>query len=388
MASLTLAEDVQLGADLQAEVRRRLLDRLSREEAAGPFRRLAGVLMAADLGGARGWMEEELRGHDPLRLRRVLELLPGLGEAEAQPLSTVILRLAGEGADLGVRTQALRALAGLKVPFDAEVRQVLEKARQEREPALRNAAAWMGCELGQPEDLGLVKVPAGEFLMGSVEEKYVFQPEQPQHTVYLPSFYIGRYPVTVGAFSQFLASSGHKLQKEDHFREWNHHEDHPVVRVSWTDAVEYARWHGMSLPSEAEWEKAARGTDGRRYPWGNEWKAGHANTLERWPSRRQATTLPAGSFSPQGDSPYGCSDMVGNAWEWTRSLSGPYPYDQADGREDLQASPYFRVLRGGALDDDSKYRYARCAVRSIDDPRDSPKYIGFRLVLSPFASVL
>lgn len=299
-----------------------------------------------------------------------------------------ILRLAGESADLGVRIHALRTLGGLKIPFDAEVRQVLEKARREREPALKNAAAWAWCELGRPEDLGLVKVPAGEFLMGSVEEQYeIPSNEGPQHMLYLPAFYIGRYPVTVGEFSEFLASSGHKLEKESRFRKGNQHEDHPVVRVSWADAVEYARWHGMSLPSEAEWEKAARGTDGRRYPWGNEWKPGHANTLENWPSQGKATTTPVGSFSPQGDSPYGCGDMAGNVWEWTRCLAGPYPYDPADGREDLRGSlTGWQMVRGGALDHDA--RYARCAVRLCDDFRAPLRYLGFRVVLIPFPSDL
>jgi formylglycine-generating enzyme required for sulfatase activity len=344
---------------------------------------LAEVLTRAGPEGARRWLKEELGGRDTLRLRRVLELLPGLGEEYSRPLSAVILRLAREGADLGVRTRALLNLGRLQVPFDAEVRQVLEEARREREPALKNAAAWAWCELGRPEDLGLVKVPAGNFLMGSGEEKYEILSERPQHTLFLPAFYIGRYPVTVKAFSEFLSSSGHKLEKEDRFREGNQHEDHPAVKVSWAGAVEYARWHGMSLPSEAEWEKAARGTDGRRHPWGNEWKPGHANTLENWPSRRKATTTPVGSFSPQGDSPYGCGDMAGNVWEWTRCVDGPYPYDPADGREDFRGSlKGWQMVRGGALDNDS--RHARCAVRFCDDFRDPPKYVGFRVVLIPY----
>jgi Sulfatase-modifying factor enzyme 1 len=128
---------------------------------------------------------------------------------EAPSSLSEVLHLAGEGADLGARIQALRILAGLKVPLDADVRQVLERARQEREPALRNAAAWAWCELGRPEDLELVKVPAGEFLMGSFEEDDNGYPlEQPQHLLYLPTFYIGRHLVTVGDFSEFLVVSG------------------------------------------------------------------------------------------------------------------------------------------------------------------------------------
>jgi formylglycine-generating enzyme required for sulfatase activity len=155
------------------------------------------------------------------------------------------------------------------------------------------------------------------------------------------------------------------------------------VQVSWTDAAEYARSHGMSLPSEAQWEKAARGVDGRRYPWGDEWRPGHANTLESWPSRRKATTTPVGSFSPQGDSPYGCSDMAGNVWEWIRGSGGSYPYDPTDGREDV-GLPVFPPVRGGAADEDSKH--ARCARRGVEDFRTPNQFIGFRLVLIPFSS--
>jgi formylglycine-generating enzyme required for sulfatase activity len=394
VAGLTLAEDIQLGNDLRAEVRRRLLDRLSLEEAAGPFRRLAGTLVAADLEAAQRWMGEELRGRDPQRLRRVLELLPGLGEAHARPLTAVVLRLIEE--DLGVRTRALHALAGLKVLLDAEVLRILKKVRQEREPALKNAAAWAWCELGRPEDLGLVKVPAGEFLMGSVEGD---ADERPQHTLHLPTFYIGKFPVIVDSFDAFLAESGSQLEDERRYRAFNRQPDHPVLTVSWHDALEYARWHGMGLPSEAEWEKAARGTDGRRYPWGNEWREELANTAESrrtervrvfsWLRRRPkyGTTTPVGAFSPRGDSPYGCADMAGNVWEWTRSINQPYPYDPSDGREDLQASlGALRVLRGGAFFDVTWF--VRCAFRGWSAPGSRNWDVGFRLVLLPFSSDL
>ena len=404
IAGLTLAEDIQLGTDLRAEVRRRLFERLSEEEAAGTFRRLAGALMAADLVAARGWMEEELSGQDPQRLKRVLELLPELGVAHARPLTAVVLGMAVAGRDRGVQTRALYALAGLKVPLDAEILNVL-KLLQEREPALRNAVAWTWCELGRPEDLGLCKVPAGEFLMGSVEgDNEGPDDEWPQHTLHLPTFYIGKYPVTAGVFGAFLEESGYQLEEEEDYRAVNRQPDHPVVMVSWADAVEYARWQGMVLPSEAEWEKAARGTDGRRYPWGNEWRAGHARTDESWRTGRMAVlswlrwrsfyTTPVGAFSPQGDSPYGCSDMAGNVWEWTRSLWGEdmrevsfrYPYLSTDGREDVQASSeILRVVRGGCYHSHS--RLVRCAFRyrPIEARLQS---VGFRVVLLPFSSDL
>ncbi|MFL7837849.1 MAG: formylglycine-generating enzyme family protein [Candidatus Promineifilaceae bacterium] len=105
---------------------------------------------------------------------------------------------------------------------------------------------------------------------------------------------------------------------------------HPVVYVNYHDAVGYAEWAGMFLPSEEEWEKAARGSDGRMHPWGDKWRDGCCNTDEAG----IGTTTPAGRYSPQGDSPYGCVDMAGNVWEWTESW-----FDAAKAR---------RVVRGGS----------------------------------------
>jgi formylglycine-generating enzyme required for sulfatase activity len=396
MAGFTLAEDIQLGEDLRADVKKRLLDRLTREEAAGSFRRLAGALLAADLEAARRWMEGELRGSDPRRQERVLELLPVLGEA-ARLLVSPLVKLIGDTlGEPGVRAKAALALATVRFSPDAEVWQALASARQ-GESSLKRAASWAWCELGRPVDLGLVKVPAGEFLMGSPEDE-AGPYERPQHVLYLPTFYIGKTPVTVGTFRDYLEKSGRLLADRDGFEKANQRADHPVVLVNWHHALAFAQWHGFGLPSEAEWEKAARGPDGRRYPWGNEWSL--ANTREYWgPPRvrsgipligawqKRAETTPVGQFSPQGDSPYGCADMAGNVREWTRNLWGPssfpYPYVPGDGREDLEVpSQGFRMLRGGAFGDNS--RLARCASRYWLVPDDWYVGIGFRVVLSPF----
>ncbi len=399
MAGLTLAEDVQLGDDLRAEVKNRLLGRLTREEAAGPFRRLAGALLAADLEAARGWMADELRGRDPARQKRVLALLPELGEMQSKPMASLLVRLIGdESGEPGIRARAAQALAGIRFSSDTETWRALESARQQGTPALKKAAGWAWCELGRAADLGFVKVPAGEFLMGS-KEGDGYPDEQSQHSLYLPDFYIRKGPVTVGAFRAFLEASGHKLAEDRRFEASNN--DHPVVNVTWHNALAFAEWHGYGLPSEAEWEKAARGPDGRQYPWGNEWKPGCANTREywgiggkRWLSwtarlrwRSHGTLTPVGKFSPRGDSPYGCVDMAGNVWEWTRSLFREYPYDPMDGRENFQAlenAP--RVLRGGAFNFDATF--VRCAVRRGDDPSSRLRLIGFRVVVLPFSSDL
>jgi len=240
--------------------------------------------------------------------------------------------------------------------------------------------------------LGFIEVPAGPFLMGSdpKKDKHAQEEEQPQHEVILPRFYIARYPVTVAQFATFVEASGYEPERSDR---WRGLANHPVVYVTWHDAVAYCRWlteqlHDgkgipaevreraqqekweVSLPSEAEWEKAARGTDGLIYPWDDKWGEDHANTGETGIGRPSAV----GSF-PQGARLSGCLDMAGNVWEWTRSLYANYPYpDDQEGRakrENLEASDREpRVLRGGASFDPQGG--ARAVPSATGSARTSP----------------
>jgi formylglycine-generating enzyme required for sulfatase activity len=246
----------------------------------------------------------------------------------------------------------------------------------------------------QPFEPELILIPAGEFLMGSdpQQDEDAFDGEQPQDRLYLPDYYLARTPVTNGQYRAFVAATGREAPEG-----WRNRiparceEDHPVVYVSWFDARDYCQWlseatgRSYTLPSEAEWEKGARGIDGRIYPWGNQWDTTRCNSLE---SRLGATT--SVRAYPQGASPYGVLDMVGNVSEWTRSLSGTsperpdyrYPYRPTDGRENLDAGQEVaRVLRGGAF-----YRYlrhGRCAYRDWDYPNSRNDYIGFRVGVLP-----
>lgn len=199
-----------------------------------------------------------------------------------------------------------------------------------------------------------VYVPEGEFLMGNEKKiERIFSPqdsETPEHHVFLPGYWISRHPVTVQQFVTFIERSGHKVDLVKRSRS-GESPNWPVTNVSWPDAVAFCIWasvttgHYIGLPTEAQWEKAARGTDGRLYPWGNSYDQTRCNG--GWKGHGHPT--PIGMFSPQGDSPYGCTDMAGNVEEWTSSRYGRYPFRSDDGREDPR--PYghgVREVRGGS----------------------------------------
>ena len=256
-----------------------------------------------------------------------------------------------------------------------------------------------------PFHLELVRVPAGEFLMGSdpAKDSGAYPGEQPQHPVHVSEFYMGRYPVTNEQYAAFVQATGHEAPGR-----WKGNkipsgrENHPVVNVSWRDVRAFCEWlsqetgQSFRLPTEAEWEKAARGglqipnpkfqtpseienpQPGRAYPWGDEFDKARCNTSESGID----TTTPVGKYSPAGDSPYGCADMAGNVWEWTSSLYRDYPYQADDGRED-PASSDLRVLRGGSFY--LAQVFARCAYRYDVDPFVRLDLRGFRVGVAPFS---
>jgi len=246
-----------------------------------------------------------------------------------------------------------------------------------------------------PIHLELVRVPAGEFLMGSdpVKDLDAGDNEQPQHRVYLSEFHIGRYPVTNAQYAAFVKATKHRAPEH-----WERgevpsgKENHPVVYVSWDDAVAFYQWLSREtgktfrLPTEAEWEKAARGTDGRIYPWGNEWDETKLNSGEAGPG----DTTPVGQYSPDGDSPYDAADMSGNVWEWCADWFGEEEYQRRakstvrDPQGPKEST--FRVLRGGAF---FYFRGGvRCAARYRYGPLGRYRYLGFRVVVSPVPSDL
>jgi formylglycine-generating enzyme required for sulfatase activity len=265
-------------------------------------------------------------------------------------------------------------------------------------------------------NIPLVHISAGSFLMGVSNQqvdwlaerddvakrwkgKGYFSREQPQHIVTLASYYIGKYPVTVGAYRAFVGAEGYQRRRywtetgwawcESVVRaqpefwddgKWTGDDRFPVVGVSWYEASAYCQWlseetgGSYRLPTEAEWEKAARGTDDRLYPWGDEFDAKRCNTRASGLNQ----TEPVGQYSPGGESPYGCAEMAGNASEWTLSQYRPYPYDGNDGRNEVEGDAE-RVTKGG-----SWYKpalRARVVARGMNDPFFADNDVGFRCVL-------
>ncbi len=222
-----------------------------------------------------------------------------------------------------------------------------------------------------------VYVPPGPFAMGSTPENDTMaaSDEQPQATVSLGGYWIMRTEVTNGQFKRCVADNGACAAPEN--TRWNDpaYANHPVTHVSWEQATAYAAWADGRLPTEAEWEKACRGVDGRLYPWGN--AAPRANQANY--SGTVGDTTAVGQYSPQGDSPYGLVDMAGGVWEWVSSQYGPYPYDAADGREDPQGDAP-RSQRGGSWDYSDVD--ARCAHRGSQEPGAGYGEDGFRVASS------
>ena len=399
---------------------------------------LAAVAVAQKGQQVVGPVAEVLAEHidDPAWREVILLTIGYLGivqqrdEAAGAVVGTLIKQQPGEpGQAVAVAGEAVvDAWPGGVTPACREqVVQRLVKTLEDDEqvkPTLRAAAGNVLARLGDPRpgvglredklpDIVWCEVPAGSFMMGSKGDPDAYDRESPQHQQSMPYDYrISRYPVTNAQYAAFVDAGGYEEGRYWAKAGWGWKKDrtgpeiyggvydlpnHPVVMVTWYEALAFCRWldeqlhqrgelsegEQVTLPSEAEWEKAARGEDGRRYPWGNKPDPNRANHDETG----IGSTSTVGIF-PGGKTPYGCLDMSGNVWEWTRSLSGEdwsapsfkYPYNPADGREDLDAgNRVLRVLRGGAFS--GNRRSVRCAFRYGHYPSYFYMDYGFRVVL-------
>jgi formylglycine-generating enzyme required for sulfatase activity len=232
---------------------------------------------------------------------------------------------------------------------------------RERERQLK-VAATPNRRIDKKIGIELIRIPAGEFLYGDDNE-----------TCTLPEFWISRTPVTNMQYKRFLDTNPTHEVPEN----WDSEQrtfpadkaDHPVMLMNWDDVRDFCKWAGLRLPTEEEWEKAARGTDGRAYPWGNTLPTGALCNFDQ----QIGDTTPVGRYSPQGNSPYGCVDMAGNVWEWTASW-----YDK---------EYKYRVLRGGSLNEhDPKWLQSMFRLPNHRGFEDAPK--GFRVCEIHFSSEL
>ncbi len=276
-------------------------------------------------------------------------------------------------------------------------------------------APGTGIEAGTKQVLGRVQfayVPKGRFVMGSrADNLLAFSDERPQHIVDIPyGYWIARYPVTNEQFAVFVEAmqyqttaekeggwSSEAMEYVEGFN-WRHplgtdsdikrKGSHPVVQISWHDAVRYCEWltdklHDqigtsiVRLATEAEWEKAARGEYGNEWPWGNEFDPEHCNSAES----DKDTTTQGGIYSPQGDSPYSVADMAGNVWEWCRSIARPYPYQASAEHESEILKTVERIMRGGSYL--QSQGDVRTAVRDWFPPDTRDRTSGFRIVIAP-----
>jgi len=289
--------------------------------------------------------------------------------------------------------------------------------------------------LNIPEDM--VLIPEGPFLMGSTKEDIDtllkldqniefgrLDNEMPQREVFLSAYYIDKYPVTNTKYKIFIESGGYTqkslwsnagweyvtqtnpLENNDLDNILNGEPDCPVVNVSWYETEAFAKWAGKRLPTETEWEKAARGTDGRIYPWGNEYDKTRLNCAENKIEKPTPVTK-----YPQGQSVYGCFDMAGNVWEWTADWYDSQYYRHAPNKDPqgpnvAEENPYFgrpeevgisiyelkpsptskalsgcKVLRGGSWNG-SGVVHIRCANRDYDELIYKNDTIGFRCARS------
>ncbi|GIK39559.1 MAG: hypothetical protein BroJett011_33920 [Chloroflexota bacterium] len=360
------------------------------------------------------WLEEEM----PLRVRPEdnYDPLPPPPPTGWEETTILAAGLVSENDDKLVRTllQINPVLAGRclyegQARVNKAIRQaVIESllttiAQPEVALRVRIAAGEVLGYLGDPRLGEMITIPAGEFWMGDDNSRY--DDEKPRHKLFLPSYQIGKYLVTNAEYRQFTEAKGYQNKQwwtkagwqEKERGEWfepgkwtdarYNQPNQPVIGVGWYEAVAYCHWLRVEtgqpyrLPSEAEWEKAARGVGGRKYPWGNEFEADRLNAGEG--KQQVQRTTPVGIYLA-GVSPYGTFDCAGNVWEWCVTKYGKtYPYDV--GEEEWSASYIegnsVRVLRGGSFLSDEDY--IRCTLRNRSLPRQGGYDVGFRIVISP-----
>ncbi len=315
-------------------------------------------------------------------------------DALVQAMQFVTQELCGEivSQDSSVGARPQQIIAGDKLPrYESEQNEIIGKDNVIPAPSVIPVPYQSTGQAPAGIYSDMVLIPAGEFTMGSDSGG---SDEKPVHKVYLDAYYIDKYEVTFEQYDKFCEATGRTKPSDSGWGRGKR----PVINVSWDDAVAYASWAGKRLPTEAEWEKAARGTDGRKYPWGNElpsadgryrcnydcYDGNDGNDHSIYKRDGYEYTASVGSYE-NGKSPYGCYDMAGNVWEWcsdwydegyykvvAEQISAMNPQGPASGS--------YRVLRGGSWV--SAGDGVRSAARDGVDPTNGVNLSGFRCASS------
>lgn len=229
-------------------------------------------------------------------------------------------------------------------------------------------------------DTPMIEIPAGEFLMG-LDGVQALEDERPAHRVWLDPFAIDQYEVTTAQYAEFINTGIRELPWQWETVELSRHGDRPVIGASWHDAEAYCRWKDKRLPTEAEWEKAARGTDGRFYPWGNQAPTNQRANFALGARFSYDLVLEPVHSQPQGRSPYGLHHMAGNVYEWVQDWYTIDYYDSSPDRNPTgPVQGQFKVVRGGSWSDLPKYLLTYGRFKLPPDTRNS--YTGFRCARS------
>lgn len=276
---------------------------------------------------------------------------------DEQELRTLCLRLPVQFDDLGGAGKSDRARELILWHERREQLEALQKALAADRPDqwARYASTLkprdVETRVHERTGIEMIRIPAGEFLFGDAQAR-----------VDLPTYWISKAPVTIAQYEKFLSESA---EHDEGSLGRLSGTDYPITSVNWFDANDFCAWAGLRLPTEQEWEKAARGVDGRLFPWGNEQPTSDRCNFNDY---RPGISL-VGTYSPLGDSPYGCVDMSGNVWEWTSSEFDP------------EVDIYFRtlVLKGGSYG--SPANEVRCAERLDLNPGSTGTLFGFRVAV-------
>lgn len=302
---------------------------------------------------------------------------------DAAPMSTEAAQWAVESWALALKIFTPEELQ-VQQSAGTEVIQPTSGGQDEPNNLVRRDGDRLWVTLAPGVEMEFLRVPQGEFIMGTdpIDDVYAQADEQPQKKVWLNEYWMGRYPVTCAQYAAFIqatqrgAPAGWSVKAVPSGKE-----KHPVVNVSWQDAADFCAWASEAmlpftfrLPSESEWEKAARGTDGRIFPWGDKHEK-----LCNDKHGGAGSTSPVGKYSPGGDSPYGCADMAGNVWEWVNDWYDPdYYCDLPGSNPPGPTTGTSKVIRGGSWNNST----TRVAARGIDTPDKKYSNYGFRCAVS------